>query len=97
MSVNDNTVSRNDQDNKERSKEPIRRPLSINEMTKEQFDAEIQKGLDDIESGNVYTLEEVEAYMRKILDLKNQFLEGLHMFPMTSWQTADRRKYQVQR
>lgn len=43
---------------------PIRRPLSISEMTKEQFDAEIQKGLDDIAAGNVYSLEEVEAYMK---------------------------------
>lgn len=80
MSVNDNTVSRNDPDNKERSKEPIRRPLSISEMTKEQFDAEIQKGFDDVDSGNVYTAEEADAYMREKLDLKNQFLEGLHMF-----------------
>lgn len=43
---------------------PARRPLVYGELTKEQFDAEIQKGVDDAASGAVYSADEAEAYMK---------------------------------
>lgn len=36
------------------------RPLDMSQMSKEQFDAEIQKGITDIENGRVYSADEVE-------------------------------------
>ena len=42
---------------------PIKKPLVHVELTKEQFENEIQKGLDDIQTGNVYSEEEVKAIM----------------------------------
>ena len=43
---------------------PVRCPLAFGELTKEQFDAEIQKGFDDVESGNVFAASEVESQMK---------------------------------
>ncbi len=43
-----------------------KRPLVMNELSKEQFDAEIQKGMDDIENGRVYSADEVEAEIRRM-------------------------------
>ncbi len=43
---------------------PLQRPLAYDELTKQQFDAEIQKGFDDIASGKVYAAEDVEAQMK---------------------------------
>ena len=43
---------------------PIRRPLALEVLTKDQFDAEIQKGFDDVESGNVFAASEVESQMK---------------------------------
>ena len=45
---------------------PVKKPLVMSELTKEDFDKEIAKGLSDIESGNVFSEEEVlEALQRK--------------------------------
>ena len=38
---------------------PVKKPLVMSELTKEDFDEEISKGLKDIESGNVYSEEEI--------------------------------------
>ena len=38
-------------------------PLSYGSLTKEQFNTEIEKGISDIESGNVYSASAVEAEM----------------------------------
>ena len=43
---------------------PLRRPLAAGELTKEQFDAEIQKGFDDAEAGKLYTAADVESHMK---------------------------------
>ena len=43
---------------------PLSRPLAYGELTKEQFDADIQKGFDDAESGKVYSAADVEAHMK---------------------------------
>lgn len=45
---------------------PSKRPLVMSELSKEQFDAEIQKGMDDIENGKVYSADEVEAELRRM-------------------------------
>lgn len=45
---------------------PAKRPLFMGEMTKEQFDAELLKGLEDIESGRVVSADDVEAEMRRM-------------------------------
>ena len=37
------------------------KPLAAGSMTKEQFDAEIQKGIDSIKAGRVYSADEVDA------------------------------------
>lgn len=42
---------------------PARKPTAIGGMTKEQIDAEIQKGLDSLHSGLTYTADEVEAQL----------------------------------
>ena len=44
---------------------PENAPLSISSMTKEQFDSEIAKGMEDIEKGRLYSAEEVAAEMRR--------------------------------
>ena len=44
---------------------PPQKPLSISEMTKEQFDIEISKGIDDIENGRVFSADEVKERMRQ--------------------------------
>lgn len=42
-----------------------KKPLVMSELTKEQFDAEIAKGMDDIENGRVYSVEEVYEEMHR--------------------------------
>ena len=42
------------------------RPLVIGEMTREQFNAEMQAGLDDIQAGRVVSADDVEAKMRRM-------------------------------
>ena len=45
---------------------PASTPLDMRQMTKEQFDAEIQKGITDIENGRVYSVDEVEEEMHRL-------------------------------
>ena len=47
---------------------PSARPLVIGEMTREQFNAEMQAGLDDIQAGRVVSADDVEAEMRRIYE-----------------------------
>lgn len=46
------------------------RPLFLDEMTKEDLDREIQKGIDDVEAGRAYPAEEVFAELREEYGLK---------------------------
>lgn len=48
---------------------PSKRPLVLGELTKEQFDAELMKGMDDIENGRVYSADSVETEMRRMYSL----------------------------
>lgn len=41
------------------------KPLALGSMTREQIDAELQKGIDSIKAGRVYTADEVEAMLKK--------------------------------
>ena len=42
------------------------KPVAIGNMTKEQFDIEMQLGLDDVQTGRVLSADEVESEMRNI-------------------------------
>ncbi len=45
---------------------PTRKPVAIHDLTPAQFDAEIQKGMDDIAAGRVKSADEVEQEMRRL-------------------------------
>ncbi|MCR5789965.1 MAG: type II toxin-antitoxin system RelB/DinJ family antitoxin [Lachnospiraceae bacterium] len=40
---------------------PAKRPLAMGELTKEQFDAELLKGMNEIENGQVFSADDDEA------------------------------------
>lgn len=40
-------------------------PLAYGSLTKEQFDAEINKGIKDIDEGRVYSVDDVESEMHR--------------------------------
>lgn len=40
-------------------------PIAYQALTKEQFNAEIEKGMEDIRAGKVYSADEVEAEMKR--------------------------------
>lgn len=40
---------------------PPAKPLAVGAMTREELDTELQKGLDSIKEGKVYSVDEVEA------------------------------------
>lgn len=44
---------------------PTAKPLAVGSMTKEQLDAELQKGMDSIKEGRVYSTDEVDAILAK--------------------------------
>ena len=48
---------------------PENTPAAVGSLTKEQFDAEIEKGMADIEAGRVYAADEVEAEIKQELGL----------------------------
>lgn len=45
---------------------PQRKPLVSGELTKEQLDAEIAKGMDDVENGRVFSAEEVDEELHRL-------------------------------
>ena len=45
---------------------PASKPVAIGDLTKEQFDAEMQLGMDDIDAGRVVSCDDVEAEMRRL-------------------------------
>ncbi|MBR1383842.1 MAG: type II toxin-antitoxin system RelB/DinJ family antitoxin [Ruminococcus sp.] len=44
---------------------PAGKPLVMGEMTKEELDSELAKGVEQLENGHVYSAEEVEEQMRR--------------------------------
>lgn len=55
---------------------PSEKPLSLNEMTKEELEAKIEKGLKDVEEGRVYTSEEVDALLKEKYGIRWRFIES---------------------
>ena len=56
---------------------PSSEPLAVGAMTKKQLDKELQKGVDSINTGNVYSADEVDTILAKefgILILRMNFL-----------------------
>ena len=49
---------------------PECKPTFIDELTEEQLNLEIQKGLQDVEDGKVYSAEEVRALLKKDLGIE---------------------------
>ena len=45
---------------------PSSNPVALGSLTKEQFDAEMQKGLDDISAGRILSADEVEDEIRNL-------------------------------
>ena len=45
---------------------PAGRPLVMGEMTKEQLDAALQEGLNDVKDGNVFSADVVEEEMKRL-------------------------------
>ena len=45
---------------------PVKNPPAMCELTKEQLDAELAKGMSDIENGRVYSADEVEEEMHRL-------------------------------
>ena len=45
------------------------KPLDYSTLTKEQFDAEIEKGIADIKAERVHSADEVEAEMKRDFNL----------------------------
>ncbi len=43
-------------------------PLSYGSLTKEQFDAEMEKGMADVKAGRVYSTDAIEAEMKRDFD-----------------------------
>lgn len=44
---------------------PYAKPTAIGGMSREQLDAELQKGMDSLKSGKTYTVDEVEAELAR--------------------------------
>ena len=44
---------------------PSSKPLAVGAMTREELDAELQKGVDSIKEGKVYSADEVDAVLAK--------------------------------
>ncbi len=44
---------------------PSSKPLAIGAMTREELDAELQKGVDSIKAGKIYSADEVDAVLAK--------------------------------
>ena len=47
---------------------PANVPIAIGNLTKEQLDAELQKGWDDVAAGRTISADDVEAEMRKLYE-----------------------------
>ena len=44
---------------------PSSKPLAVGSMTREELDAELQKGVDSIKAGKVYSADEIDAALAK--------------------------------
>lgn len=44
---------------------PARKPISLDELTTEQLNAELQKGYDDIQAGRLHSADEVDSILQR--------------------------------
>ena len=51
------------------SNKSIKAPIAMGSLTKEEFDAEIEKGIDDIRNVRTFTVKEVRAEMEKVFGI----------------------------
>ena len=51
------------------SNKSIKAPIAMGSLIKEEFDAEIAKGMDDIRNGRTFTAKEVRAEMEKVFGI----------------------------
>ena len=49
--------------------EPTSKPTAIGGMNRNELDAELSKGIESLQSGKTYTLEEVDAELTKLMDI----------------------------
>ena len=59
-----NVFARVEPDLKEQA-EQVHNPSAYQALTKEQFNAEIEKGMEDIKAGKVYSADEIETEMKR--------------------------------
>lgn len=59
-----NVFARVEPDLKEQAEQAFN-PIAYQDLTKEQFNAEIEKGMEDIKAGKVYSADEIEAEMKR--------------------------------
>ena len=59
---------------------PSSKPLAVGAMTREQLDAELQKGVDSIKAGKVYSADEVDVALAKEFGMKS-----IRTLRMNSW------------
>ena len=45
---------------------PVQTPLVLQNLTQEQLNAELDKGMQDIRNGNVFSADEIEAELHKV-------------------------------
>ena len=60
-----NNIEKFDPDFMFELKLPSSKPLAVGAMTREELDAELQKGVDSIKAGKVYSADEVDAVLAK--------------------------------
>ena len=46
---------------------PAQKSLSLDEMSREELDRELQKGVDSIMNGRTHSMEEVDEYFRELM------------------------------
>ena len=65
-------------------------PVAYRTLTKEQFDAEIEKGMEDIKAGRVYSADEVEAEMKREFGIQSDvYSRGLRFFQVDKPDKSD--------
>ena len=49
--------------------EPASKPTAIGGMSRNELDAELEKGIESLQSGKTYTLEEVDAELTNLMNI----------------------------
>lgn len=46
---------------------PVNKPINIANLSREEFDLELQKGIDSLNSGKVYSEDEADEYLKNLM------------------------------